>query len=94
MQKHTQGVLLARSAWDGSQRYCAIWAGDQSSDFGPATGLASVILAGQNAGLSGFSCWASDIGGYFGQPTEETFIPLDCIWCFLTDHAITWFGMP
>jgi alpha-glucosidase (family GH31 glycosyl hydrolase) len=30
-------------------------------------------LASQNAGLSGFSCWASDIGGYFGQPTEETF---------------------
>jgi len=73
MQKHTRGVLLARSAWDGSQRYCAIWAGDQSADFGPATGLASVILAGQNAGLSGFSCWASDIGGYFGQPTDETF---------------------
>ncbi|PKN86213.1 MAG: hypothetical protein CVU46_08590 [Chloroflexi bacterium HGW-Chloroflexi-8] len=73
MQRHTQGILLARSAWDGSQRYCAVWAGDQSADFGPATGLSSVILAGQNAGLSGFSCWASDIGGYFGQPSDEIF---------------------
>jgi len=73
MQELTQGILLARSAWDGSQRYCAVWAGDQSADFGPATGLLSVILAGQNAGLSGFSCWASDIGGYFGQPSDEVF---------------------
>jgi alpha-D-xyloside xylohydrolase len=71
MQAHTQGILLGRSAWDGSQRYCAVWAGDQSADFGPATGLPSAILAGQNAGLSGFSCWASDIGGYFGQPSDE-----------------------
>lgn len=73
LNRHTQGVLLARSAWDGSQKYCAVWAGDQSSDFGPATGLPSAIIAGQNAGLSGFSCWTSDIGGYFGLPTEEVF---------------------
>lgn len=73
MQRNTNGVLLARSAWDGSQKYCAFWAGDQSSDFGPATGMPSVIVAGQNAGLSGLSCWTSDIGGYFGLPTEEVF---------------------
>lgn len=68
------GILLARSAWDGSQAFSAIWAGDQSSDFGPATGLASVIIAGQSAGLSGFPFWTSDIGGYFGTPTDELFI--------------------
>lgn len=73
MSRHTHGILLARSAWDGSQSYSAIWAGDQSADFGPATGLPSVIMAGQTAGLSGFPFWASDIGGYFGQPTEEVF---------------------
>jgi alpha-D-xyloside xylohydrolase len=74
MSDATHGVLLARSAWDGSQAYCAIWAGDQSSDFGPATGLPSVIVAAQSAGISGFPFWASDIGGYFGTPTEEVFI--------------------
>jgi len=68
------GILLARSAWDGSQAYSAIWAGDQSSDFNLATGLASAIIAGQSAGLSGFPFWASDIGGYFGTPTDELFI--------------------
>ncbi len=34
----------------------------------------SVILAGQNAGISGFPYWGSDIGGYFGNPTDEVFI--------------------
>ena len=73
MQRHTQGILLARSAWDGSQPYCALFAGDQSSDFGPATGFPSVIKASQNAGISGFPFYASDIGGYFGTPTEKVF---------------------
>lgn len=73
MQEETDGILLARSAWHGSQGISAIWAGDQTSDFAPATGLESVIKAGQNAGNSGFPWWASDIGGYFGVPTDETF---------------------
>jgi alpha-D-xyloside xylohydrolase len=73
MQRHTHGILLARSAWDESQSYCALFGGDQSSDFGPATGFPSVIKAAQNAGLSGFPIYASDIGGYFGTPTEKVF---------------------
>ncbi len=73
MQRHTHGILLARSAWDGSQPFCALFGGDQSSDFGPATGFPSVIKAAQNAGLSGFPFYASDIGGYFGTPTEKVF---------------------
>lgn len=67
-------VLLARSAWTGSQAFSAIWAGDQSSDFNPWTGLPSVIVAGQAAGLSGFPYWGSDVGGYFGEPEPECFV--------------------
>jgi alpha-D-xyloside xylohydrolase len=74
LNAETQGVLLARSAWDGAQPYCVLFAGDQSSDFSPAGGLQSVIIAGQSAGLSGFPYWTCDIGGYFGSPTEEVFI--------------------
>lgn len=68
------GVLLARSGWHGSQAISAVWAGDQTADFAPASGLPSAIIAGQSAGLSGFPYWGSDIGGYFGVPTEETFL--------------------
>ena len=74
MRAETEGILLSRAAWDGSQAATALWAGDQSSDCGPATGLPSVIIAAQSAGLSGFPFWASDIGGYFGTPTDEVFI--------------------
>lgn len=69
-----KGVLLARSAWHGSQRYPGIWAGDQSPDFCPWSGLPSVIRAALSAGLSGFPFWTSDIGGYFGPPAKNVFI--------------------
>lgn len=68
------GVLLARSGWHGTQRLSAIWAGDQTSDFGYNSGLRTAIIAGQSAGLSGFSYWASDIGGYFGTPSDEVYM--------------------
>ncbi len=74
VREKCDGIILGRSAWAGSQSLSLIWAGDQTSDFAPASGLPSVIIAGQSAGLSGFPFWTCDIGGYFGQPTEEAFI--------------------
>lgn len=74
LRERTEGVLLERSAWAGCQGLSLIWAGDQTSDFAPASGLPSAIIAGQSAGLSGFPFWTCDIGGYFGQPTDEAFI--------------------
>ena len=68
------GILLARSAWAGSQRFPAIWAGDQSADFSPWAGLPTAIVAGQSAGWSGFPYWGCDIGGYFGTPDDECFV--------------------
>lgn len=71
--KEYGGVLLARSAWAGSQRYPGIWAGDQSADFSPWGGLPTAIVAGQSAGWSGFPYWGSDVGGYFNEPDDEVF---------------------
>jgi alpha-D-xyloside xylohydrolase len=68
------GILLARSGWHGSQRLSAIWAGDQTSDFAYNSGLRTAIIAGLSAGLSGFPYWSSDIGGYFGTPTDEVYM--------------------
>jgi len=73
-QEGQPGVLLSRSGWHGSQAFSAIWAGDQSSDFADTSGLRSVIIAGQSAGLSGFPYWGSDIGGYFGNPSDEVYV--------------------
>lgn len=69
-----RGFLLARSAWHGSQAFPGIWAGDQTPDFCPWSGMPSVIRAGLSAGMSGFPYWTSDIGGYFGPPAKKVFI--------------------
>jgi len=75
MQKNNKpAVLLARSGWHGSQAHSVIWAGDQSSDFSLNSGMHTAIIAGQTAGVSGFPFWTCDIGGYFGNPTDEVTI--------------------
>ena len=74
MQVDQPGMLLARSGWHGSQRLSAIWAGDQTSDFAYNSGLRTAIVAGLSAGLSGFPYWSSDIGGYFGTPSDEVYM--------------------
>ena len=71
------GVLLNRSSFTGTQRYPFLWAGDNRSDFSFNNGLPSVILAGENAGLSGIPLWGSDISGYINngkRPTKDVFI--------------------
>lgn len=60
----TNGILFARSGFSGSQAYPGYWSGDNEPNFGQENGLLSVIVAGQSAGLCGFSIWGHDIGGY------------------------------
>jgi alpha-D-xyloside xylohydrolase len=67
------GVLIVRTAYTGAQKYPFAWAGDNHGDFSYYDGLPSVILAGQNAAMSGFSLWGSDIAGYAGTPSKEVF---------------------
>lgn len=68
------GVLITRSGYTGTGRYPFPWAGDNRGSFDFDDGLPSVILAGQNAALSGMPLWGSDIAGYAGRPTKEVFI--------------------
>ena len=63
--------ILTRSAWAGIQRYSASeWSGDIQADL--AT-FVKQIPAGLSYGLSGMPYWTTDIGGYFGTPSEELF---------------------
>jgi len=68
------GVLFARCGFSGTQRFPFCWAGDNEASWSFENGLPSVILAGQNAALSGFSFWSHDVGGYIGTQTPELFI--------------------
>ena len=63
--------VLTRSAFAGEQRYsAAVWSGDINADL--ATYVRQ-IPAGLNYALAGMPYWTTDIGGYFGTPTEEVF---------------------
>ena len=63
--------VLTRSAWAGAQRYAAAeWSGDIQADLGT---YVKQIPAGLSYGLSGMPYWTTDIGGYFGTPSEELF---------------------
>ncbi|HVM59768.1 MAG TPA: TIM-barrel domain-containing protein [Verrucomicrobiae bacterium] len=54
-------IIWARSAWAGSQRYPIHWGGDaESSD----QGMAAELRGGLSLGLSGFSFWSHDVGGF------------------------------
>lgn len=68
----TGGILFARSGFTGSQAYPGYWSGDNEPNFGQDNGLASVVVAGQSAAMSGYSIWGHDVGGYFLNPESGT----------------------
>jgi alpha-D-xyloside xylohydrolase len=54
-------IIWARAAWAGSQRYPLHWGGDaESTD----AGMAAELRGGLSFGLSGFSFWSHDVGGF------------------------------
>ena len=67
--KQTTGdnIIWARSAWAGSQRYPLHWGGDaESTD----DGMAAELRGGLSFGLSGFSFWSHDVGGFTANSVE------------------------
>jgi alpha-D-xyloside xylohydrolase len=60
-------LIWARSAWAGSQRYPLHWGGDaESTD----QGMAAELRGGLSFGLSGFSFWSHDVGGFTAKSVE------------------------
>jgi alpha-D-xyloside xylohydrolase len=60
-----EGIIWARAAWAGCQRYPLHWGGDAAATW---DGLAASIRGGLQLGMSGFAYWASDVGGFHGVP--------------------------
>ena len=56
-----EGIIWARSAWAGSQRYALHWGGDAATT---NTGMMGDLRGGLSFGLSGFSFWSHDMGGF------------------------------
>ena len=61
-------MIYARSVWAGSQRYPALFLGDQKPT---PSGMRSTLRAGLNLGLLGFAYWTADVFGLDGKITPE-----------------------
>lgn len=66
-----EGIIWARSAWAGSQRYPLHWGGDSGSDF---HGMYHSLRGGLSFGLSGFVFWSHDVGGYYGDTETDVYV--------------------
>ena len=70
-------IIWARSSWAGSQRYPVHWGGDSESSF---DGLQGTVRGGLHFGLSGFTFWSHDVGGFYGildfrnQPSDLVYL--------------------
>ncbi len=63
-------IIWARSAWAGSQRYPLHWGGDAANT---NTAMAAELRGGLSFGLSGFSFWSHDIGGFVNKKPEDLY---------------------
>ncbi len=65
-----ESIIWARSTWAGSQRYPVHWGGDAANT---NTAMASTLRGGLSIGLSGFSFWSHDIGGFVQKAPEDLY---------------------
>lgn len=63
-------IIWARSTWAGSQRYPLHWGGDAATT---NTAMAATLRGGLSLGLSGFSFWSHDIGGFTTKTPEDLY---------------------
>jgi alpha-D-xyloside xylohydrolase len=65
-----EAVLFARSATAGGQQFPVHWGGDPEPSY---VSMAETLRGGLSLGLSGFSFWSHDIGGFEGTPSPAVF---------------------
>ena len=65
-----EGLIWARSAWAGSQRYALHWGGDAATN---NIGMMGDLRGGLSFGLSGFSFWSHDMGGFVTASPEDIY---------------------
>ncbi len=63
-------LIWARSTWAGSQRYPLHWGGDAATTNGA---MSATLRGGLSLGLSGFSFWSHDVGGFVTKSPENLY---------------------
>ncbi len=78
-----ENVIWARSAWAGSQRYPLHWGGDaENTD----SAMAGELRGGLSFGLSGFTYWSHDVGGFVQKAPRDLYRRW-LGWGVLTSHT-------
>ena len=63
--------VLSRAFYAGSQRYGAVWTGDNAAKWEHLEASVPMCLS---VALAGISFCGSDVGGFFGEPTAELMV--------------------
>jgi alpha-D-xyloside xylohydrolase len=63
-------IIWARSAWAGSQRYPLHWGGDAENS---NSAMAATLRSGLSFGLSGFTFWSHDVGGFVDKAPRDLY---------------------
>ncbi|MBC7252828.1 MAG: glycoside hydrolase family 31 protein [Actinobacteria bacterium] len=77
-----EGIVWARSAYAGGQRYPVHWSGDNSSTY---QDLLCSLRGGLSLGLCGFTFWAQDCGGFTGTPDDKLYVRFTQL-CVFNSH--------
>ncbi|KAM7513895.1 hypothetical protein LguiA_003478 [Lonicera macranthoides] len=79
--------VLSRAFFPGSQRYGAVWTGDNTAEWEQLRVSVPMILT---LGLTGISFSGADVGGFFGNPEPELLVrwyQLGAFYPFFRAHA-------
>lgn len=79
------GIVWARSAWAGCQRYPLHWGGDSCSSW---EGLAGSLRGGLHFGLSGFAFWSHDVPGFHTLPNFMNSVVQDDVYMRWTQFGV------
>lgn len=79
------GIVWARAAWAGCQRYPLHWGGDSCSSW---DGMAGSLKGGLHFGLSGFAFWSHDVPGFHTLPNFMNGIVRDDVYVRWTQFGV------
>ena len=79
------GIVWARAAWAGCQRYPLHWGGDCCSSW---DGMAGSLKGGIHFGLSGFAFWSHDVPGFHTLPNFMNSVVDDDVYLRWTQFGV------
>eukprot|EP01130_Rhizamoeba_saxonica_P014693 TRINITY_DN6435_c0_g1_i1.p1 TRINITY_DN6435_c0_g1~~TRINITY_DN6435_c0_g1_i1.p1 ORF type:complete len:943 (+),score=212.21 TRINITY_DN6435_c0_g1_i1:24-2831(+) len=66
--KDKRGFVLSRAFYSGTQRYGAVWTGDNAAEWSHLDSAQPMLLS---LSISGLAFSGADVGGFFGNPEPE-----------------------